>query len=221
MVVRRRVPAVVTATAALAVLAACAPLDAEAGDEAAPPSTAPATSAAPSFATDALPAEPVPTGAVTVRTVVVDAGDAPELCPGPQFSIAPPFPCRGAPVAGLDWDAIDGEDALSGTRWATLDMQGTYDGTTFTLTATPELVDLSLPATGTPSPFPTEPPTDAQLAVEASVRDELGARAIDVVTFGDVLVSVLYDDGSLQAYLDARHGDGVTQVMSVMTLVTP
>ena len=54
------------------------------------------------------------------------------------------------------------------------------------------------------------------------MRDELGARAFDVVTFGDdVLVSVPYDDGSLQAYLDAQHGDGVSQVMSVMTLVTP
>ncbi|QCR18967.1 hypothetical protein [Agrococcus sp. SGAir0287] len=206
--------AAAAASVALLVLVACAPVQPQVGDAA--PSSDP--SAPPSIAADVLPAQAVPSGEVGVRGEVVDVDGAPELCLGPQFSIAPPFACGGAPIVGLDWGEVDGEDAVGDTRWATMDLRGVFDGSTLTLTAEPTLADLSASPSGPPPSSSWEPPSDALLDVEAAVVEELGPRALSTIAIGDVvLLAVLYDDGSLQAYLDARHGEGVVEVTSLMT----
>lgn len=64
---------------------------------------------------------------------VLDDGSGPELCLGGVAESYPPQ-CGGIPLAGWDWDAVDGEESASGTTWGDFHVVGTYDGETFTVT---------------------------------------------------------------------------------------
>jgi hypothetical protein len=64
---------------------------------------------------------------------VLDDGGGPELCLGGVAESYPPQ-CGGIPLAGWDWDAVDGEESASGTTWGDFHVLGTYDGETFTVT---------------------------------------------------------------------------------------
>lgn len=183
------------------------------------PSAAPMPEPDPTVTTDMLPAPAIPAGEVTIRGLVVDAGTGPGMCLGDIAAIAPPPACAAPPVVGLDWTSVASVEELNGVRWATLDLQGTYDGATLTLTQSATLVDMSSPqGDGGPPPFLADPPTDELIAVQDAVIAELGDRAILALALGDaVVLTVLYDDGSLQAYLDARHGEGVVEVAGFMS----
>ena len=67
-------------------------------------------------------------------TLVLDAKDGPKLCVGGVAHSLPPQ-CFGVPLAGWDWDAVEGEESASGTTWGEAHVVGTYDGDTFTVTA--------------------------------------------------------------------------------------
>lgn len=63
---------------------------------------------------------------------VLDDGSGPELCLGGVAESYPPQ-CGGIPLAGWDWDAVEGEESASGTTWGDFHVVGTYDGETFTV----------------------------------------------------------------------------------------
>lgn len=65
-------------------------------------------------------------------TTVLDSGDGPELCLGGVATSLPPQ-CGGVPVAGWDWNEVTGEERIGGVTWGDYHVEGTYDGTTFTL----------------------------------------------------------------------------------------
>ncbi len=67
-------------------------------------------------------------------TVLEVGQNGPQLCLGAIADSLPPQ-CSGLPLNGWDWDAIDGEESASGTRWKAAYVQGTYEGGAFTLTA--------------------------------------------------------------------------------------
>ena len=69
----------------------------------------------------------------TVGFVLDEEGRGPELCLGGVADSLPPQ-CRGVPIAGWEWDAVDDEESRSGATWGTYEVVGGYDGETFTLT---------------------------------------------------------------------------------------
>jgi hypothetical protein len=63
---------------------------------------------------------------------VLDDGSGPQLCLGGVMESLPPQ-CSGIPLAGWDWDTVEGAQTASGTTWGEFHVVGTYDGTTFTV----------------------------------------------------------------------------------------
>jgi hypothetical protein len=57
----------------------------------------------------------------------------PELCLGGVAESLPPQ-CGGVPIANWDWDAVEGEESVSGTTWGDFHVVGTYDGEVFIVT---------------------------------------------------------------------------------------
>jgi hypothetical protein len=65
-------------------------------------------------------------------TVLESPEHGPELCLGGVAESLPPQ-CSGLPVAGWDWDQVEGEESVRGTTWGDFHVVGTYDGDTFTV----------------------------------------------------------------------------------------
>jgi hypothetical protein len=178
------------------------------------------TATDPAGGAGAMPTEiPAAPGAVRTRHIatVMDAG-SPELCLGPIAESYPPQ-CHGLPIAGWSWADQKGTyDSASGVRWGAYSVGGTWDGTTFGYTdaVTAALYD---PMAEPPPTYPT-PATDSTEAELAAIADEVGELP-GVLAFhaqdGRVLVDVVYDDGSLQAWADQTYGDGVV-VLTPMLL---
>ena len=80
------------------------------------------------------------TGLPLVRARVVavleDSTHGPALCTVLNASLPPQ--CGGIPVVGWNWDQVDGEETVGGTTWVeNIEVVGTFDGTTFTVTQPP------------------------------------------------------------------------------------
>jgi len=84
-------------------------------------------------------------GRYEADTTVLDAGEGPALCLGGIATSLPPR-CGGVPVLGWDWSEVSGEQRRGGVTWGEYHVEGTYDGTTFTLLEA-----------GPPQPRPEEP----------------------------------------------------------------
>lgn len=82
----------------------------------------------------------------------------PQLC----YSVAESYPpqCEGPDIEGWDWSTEEAESA-SGTTWGSYRITGTWDGTTFTLTA-PAVADTgtSYPASDVDFTVPCPTPPD-------------------------------------------------------------
>jgi hypothetical protein len=66
-------------------------------------------------------------------TVLESKQHGPMLCLGVLLDSLPPQ-CGDVPIANWDWDAVEGEEHMSGTIWADFHVVGTYDGEAFTVT---------------------------------------------------------------------------------------
>lgn len=167
-----------------------------------------------------------PTTSVDVRTrdiaTVIDSGTGvAELCLGPVAESWPPQ-CSGPDLAGWDWAEHRGSFERSGsTRWGEYVVQGTWDGTSFRYDSAVPAALYDAVATPQPTLPPlADPPSAAELGqvAERLVEDLPGVLTADVVD-GRVLVDVVYDDGSLQADVDAEHGVGVVVISSALVPV--
>jgi hypothetical protein len=67
-------------------------------------------------------------------TVLEDRTHGPMLCLSGILESLPPR-CGNVPIANWDWEAVSGEERISGTTWGNYHVVGSYDGSTFTLTA--------------------------------------------------------------------------------------
>jgi hypothetical protein len=67
-------------------------------------------------------------------TVLEDRTHGPMLCLSGILESLPPQ-CGNVPIANWDWQAVSGEERLSGTTWGNFHVVGSHDGSTFTLTA--------------------------------------------------------------------------------------
>ena len=175
------------------------------------------------------PGRPVPgavpagLGPVTTRPpttpLVLDDGTGAELCLGEVEDTAPPR-CPGTTVPLAGWDLADAGSSQEqdGTRGGRYSLRGTFDGESLTVsdavpaalydTVRPEAVDL---------PPPSTPYTDTALdGIAEEVATLPGVLAVERDGAGHVLVDVVHDDGTLQAWSDERYGADVVVLTSAL-----
>ena len=191
--------------AALLLLAACGTED---GATATDPGSGPPT---------AVPAAP---GLVTTRgpVTVMDIG-TPEVCLGPVAESWPPQ-CGGPELVGWDWtDQKGAYESQGDIRWGTFTVTGTWDGTALTVAeAVPGRTGGGVLAEDPPVlPEPEETNGSAELErIAAEVGDDLPGAQGGYVLDGHVLVDVVYDDGSLQDWVDEQYGEDVVLVTPML-----
>ncbi|ERG63322.1 hypothetical protein L332_02505 [Agrococcus pavilionensis RW1] len=209
------------ATVVLVAVAGCATAAPAGSGGPAPSATAAPAAPARPVATGAdaqaqLAGLPMPSAAEPVMAIglALDDGD-PILCLGPVMESAPPQ-CSGPALAGFDWAQLEPVE-MEGVRWAQVAMQVTYDAASHTVTQAGELLDLAaitMPAIE----YPTGDLDEATIAaVQADLdtlerADVLGHVGMD----GLVVLTVTFDDGSMQAALDEVYGNGVVFVESAL-----
>jgi hypothetical protein len=156
--------------------------------------------------------------------MVMDTGTSqppqpPQLCLGPVAESWPPQ-CRGPEIAGWDWKGVGrGMFEKEGdVRWGQFAVTGTWDGTTFTVT---EAVPAALYDPMVPEE-PTYPPPGRDLTgpeleeVTAQLGETLPGLQSTSVMDGRVLADVIYDDGTLQEFVDDRYGANVVVVVPAL-----
>ena len=166
-----------------------------------------------------MPTE-VPAAPGKVRTLhiatVMDKG-SPELCLGAVAESWPPQ-CGGPAIAGWDWSDHRGMfESDHGVKWGQFAVTGTWDGETLTCeNAVPAA--LYDPMTGPPEvrPEPADDLSDSELDDLAEEVGQLPGASGAYVDAGQVLVDVLYDDGSLQDWADGTYGRDVVLVTSML-----
>jgi len=175
------------------------------------------------------PTPPAAAGEVLGQgTVLQKDGEDAHFCLGGVAESYPPQ-CSGPPVAPWDWSTAELSETAQAVTWGTYAVQGTWDGTTFAPTQPP--IPLALY-----DPMPVEDPTadrgpgassEDDLAV---IQDELHNLLADAdsdsagvlsawTDNGYLYISVVYDDGMLQDWLDTRYGPDVVVVQSALRSV--
>ncbi|OAZ39606.1 hypothetical protein CBF90_03820 [Microbacterium sp. AISO3] len=159
-----------------------------------------------------------PSSEVVAQGTVLDDGAGAELCLGAVAESAPPQ-CSGIPLEGWDWASVTDATTMSGATWGAYAVQGRYDGSSLTVTAS--AVPLALY-----DPMPLPDPTggvpgaadDATLRdVEQRVHDTLGDSVLASGAYdGRLWVTVIWDDGTLQDAADAEFGADVVVIQSAM-----
>lgn len=163
-------------------------------------------------------------GEVIGTGTVLDDGSGPEFCLGPVAESYPPQ-CSGPTIVGWDWSSIEGWERASGVTWGAYALQGEWDGERFTLTQPPIMLALYDPMAEAPDPlFDPENAGDTAesrlLEIQAEVHNlDVGEIFASIPMNGRILLEVLYDDGSLQRYLDDRYGEDVLVVRSALRTV--
>jgi hypothetical protein len=153
-------------------------------------------------------------------TVLQTDGEAAMFCLGAVAESYPPQ-CNGPEIPNWDWSGVDGAESASGVTWGTYAVQGTWDGTAFTVTQPPIMLALYDPmpvADPFTDPENAGPSTEEQLAAlqERVSNDEFVEVLASWVENGYLFVQVIYDDGSVQQYFDERHGTAMVQVRSAL-----
>jgi hypothetical protein len=149
---------------------------------------------------------------------VLQKGDAePQFCLGGVEESYPPQ-CGGPTILGWDWSLAQHSESVSGTTWGTYAVFGTWDDTVFTQTQPPIPLSLYSPV-GSPDPRqdPKTPGVSNEAAlteIQASLNQPpvLSSRIMN----GYLWLSVLYDDGTIQTYVDEQYGADVVIVQSAL-----
>jgi len=94
---------------------------------------------------------------------------------------------------------------------------GPWDGETFTLTGEPQSSDTYDPmAPPSPTASPAVSHTQKELEQIQGELPELPGYSSGWVADGYVVADFVYDDGSIQAWLDQEYGDNVVLVVSAL-----
>jgi hypothetical protein len=184
-----------------------------------------ATPAATPAASDAPPGESLgslwpapPEGEVVAQGTVMDIAGAPELCLGAIAESYPPQ-CSGVPIANWSWEGVDGSETSGEVTWGAYAVQGTYDGTDFTVTQPPIMLALYDPM-ALPDPTGGKPGAGAEadlLRIQESLPKRLGdAYLSSSPENGWLWVDVVWDDGTWQDAADADFGEDVVVIRSAM-----
>jgi len=207
----------VTAALILLALTSCGTEREVAGEQ--PTPAAPSSSAGSSG--QAPDAVPPPAGEVLGVGTVMDTGKptGPELCLGAIAESYPPQ-CSGVPLAGWDWATVGKTFESSGdTRWGGYAVQGTYDGTTLTLTQEPVSSALYDPAAPAQDPYLTscpEPEGGWAVVDDATVgyedQDAVFAAAVQLPGYAGSFV----DQTTLAGSAQSSEGDASQTIVNVL-----
>jgi hypothetical protein len=153
-------------------------------------------------------------------TVIQVADAAPEFCLGAVMESYPPQ-CSGPELVGWDWDTVDGEETSGEVTFGTYAVSGTWDGTKLTVTGAIML------ALYDPIPF-VDPLLDPENAGDVPaaelerIQAELTAEGSPLsplttwIENGYVFATVLYDDGSIQAWADSSYVPDAVAIRSAL-----
>jgi len=168
-----------------------------------------------------VPAPYLPAATGPVHTdglvTVMDTG-TPEVCLGPVAESYPPQ-CSGPELLGWDWaDHRQLFEHQGDVRWGQFALTGTWDGERLTVeSAVPAASYDAAPPPSLAVPVPAVKHSTAELAeIADDVASIPGAQGSGDVRGHNVVVSVVYDDGSLQDWADTTYGDGVVLVHSML-----
>ena len=174
---------------------------------------------------DALAHIAAPRMVVGQGMVLETAGTPPQLCLGGTMESYPPQCAGGVPLDGWDWAGVDESGSASGSTWGEYAVWGTWDGSTLTVD-TVALLSLYDPP---PLEVPQLDPANAGDTPEAELL-EIQAGLFDAEPYpvlgswpenGYLFVSVIYDDGRIQAWLDARYGPEKLVALGALRDVDP
>lgn len=160
---------------------------------------------------------------VSGQGTVLQTGDAaPQLCLGPVAESYPPQ-CSGPEIDGWDWSVIELKETAGDVTWGAYAVIGFWDGERFELTE--PAIPLALYDPMMPEPDPRLDPatpgagTDEELAdIQTELTDAFEPLS-SWTENGYLWVTVIYDDGSLQEYVDERYGSDLVAVVSALTRV--
>lgn len=160
-------------------------------------------------------------GRVVGQGTVIQAPDGPpELCLGGVLDSYPPQCAGPVPLAGWDWDAVEGEDSASGVTWGAYAVWGEWDGAEL---AVDDVVLLAL-YDPMPRDAPLRDPANAGDAPEAELL-RIQEGLFDAAPFpvlgswpenGYLFVTVIYDDGRIQDWFDAEYGPEKISVVGAL-----
>lgn len=165
--------------------------------------------------------QPVTTNELTALGVVLQRGDAqPELCLGAVAQSLPPV-CTGPAIHGWDWASVEQEETARGVTWGSYVVYGTWDGVDFTVTRDPIPFSSSAPIPDADPRLDEQEPGASDEAKLLSVRRDLLASdyptlMVDGPLNGYMFIGVIYDDGTVQAFVDKKYGPGVVVVLSAL-----
>lgn len=165
---------------------------------------------------------PAADGEVIGQGTVIQVGDTvPQLCLGAVAESFPPQ-CSGPEIVGWDWGSVDLEETASDVTWGTFAVTGLWDGVRFTITDPPIPLALYDPAQQEPDPRldPATPGAGTEAETEAIHTELLELKAFDELSSwsqnGYLFVTVIYDDGSLQEYVDERFGPDLVAIIPAL-----
>ncbi len=203
-----KLPAALSLVLAVSLLAACSPAVTPGGDGVPLPDPHPAAD-----------------GPVLGQGTVIQVGDAtPQLCLGAVAESYPPQ-CSGPEIDGWDWTSVDMKETASDVTWGAFAVTGLWDGERFTITDPPIPLALYDPAQQAPDPRfdPATPGTGTEAQTEEIHAQLLESQAFDELSSwsqnGYLFVSVIYDDGSLQEYVDERFGPDLVAILPALVPV--
>lgn len=182
------------------------------------------TAGTPGAAADVPPPGPIaaPGEVLGQGTVLQKEGEAPMLCLGPVLESYPPQ-CTGPEIVGWDWSTIEIAEESGGVTWGTFAVFGTWDGEVLTVTQDPVPLALFDPMAAEPDPRldPVNAGAGDAETLSGIQADLTAAGDVDVLVSapenGYLWVTVLYDDGSIQEYLDDIYGADLVVVVSALT----
>lgn len=187
-------------------------------------SAAPASSADQASSADEAPrlgevSPGLPDGEVVGQGMVLGDGEGgAQLCLGAVAESAPPQ-CAGIPLVDWTWDGLDGFETTGGVTWGSYAVQGTYDGTSFTVTQPPIMLALYDPmAPADPTGGKPGAGSEADLlAIQEELPERLGEAYVgSYPQDGWLFVDVLWDDGTLQDAADGEFGADTVIVRSAL-----
>lgn len=174
---------------------------------------------------DSFPKPAAAVGEVVGEGTVLQKGDEdPLFCLGAIAESYPPQ-CSGPVLRNWDWASVEQAESASGVTWGSYAVFGTWDGEAFTSTKDPiplSLYDRMAIRDPRSEQVNAGATSEAELArvhddlMSSSPRSILGSS----IENGYVWVSVIYDDGQVQAYVDGKYGPDVVAVVSALRSVS-
>ncbi len=149
-------------------------------------------------------------------TVLQISDAAPQFCLGPVAESSPPQ-CSGPEIVGWDWDGLQGVETSGNVTWGGYAVQGTWDGTRFTVTSQPMWLALYDPVGIVDPKLKPENAGKTSDQILLTIQEKLNSQGalrplMSWIENGYLVATYLYDDGDIQRHVDDTYGADVVLV---------